>query len=190
MSRLLPSNFHGERYGLCYRFVREEDAELIVRLRTDPKLGRFINSTDGDVEKQREWIREYKKREAAGTDFYFIFGLADGTMLGVSRVYGVTETSFETGSWVFDPDAPYGAAFLGDLICHEIAYELFPEKVNLHDIKKDNANVLRYASLFNPKLIGETEDSFRFENNKIDFYLAEEKLLKKILPVFKKILTH
>ena len=107
-------------------------------------------------------------------------------MLGVSRIYGITDTSFETGSWVFDPDAPYGAAFLGDLISHEIAYDIFPEKVHLHDIKKDNTNVLRYAYLFNPKVIGEAEDSYRFQNEKEDFYEAEEKLLKKILPVFKK----
>lgn len=186
MNRLLPPDFKGEKYGLCYRFVNEDDAEFIVRLRTNPKLGRFINSTDNDVEKQRQWIRDYKVREDSGLDYYFIFGLKDGTMLGVSRIYCITDKSFDTGSWVFDPGAPFGAAFLGNMITHEMAYDLFPDKVHLHDIKKSNKNVLRYAKQFNPKVISETEDSFRFQDDRDNFYEAEKAILRKILPVFKK----
>ena len=43
--------------------ITEDDAEMILKLRTDPKLNKFIFETDPDIEKQKEWIREYKKRE-------------------------------------------------------------------------------------------------------------------------------
>jgi hypothetical protein len=42
----LPSNFELDRYGLHVRLVREEDAEFILSLRTDPKLSRFIHPTE------------------------------------------------------------------------------------------------------------------------------------------------
>ena len=69
----LDSDFTYEKYGLQLRFVNEDDAEFIIKLRTDPKLGKFIHSTSSDIEEQKKWIRAYKKREQAGTDYYFIF---------------------------------------------------------------------------------------------------------------------
>ena len=186
MNRLLPLDYQGERYGLHFRFVTEDDSEFIVKLRTNQKLSRFIGSTDNDVEKQRQWIRDYKQREENGLDYYFMFEMLDGTKLGMERIYDITEKSFVTGSWVFDQRAPYGAAFLGDIIAHEIAYELFPNKAHLHSIEKANLNVLKYARLFNPKIIDETETSYYFRNEKEDFDIAKRKLLRSILPVFLK----
>ena len=69
----LPSNFELDRYGLHVRLVREEDAEYIVQLRTNPTKNRYIHSTLNDVKAQKEWIRLYKQREAEGKEYYFIF---------------------------------------------------------------------------------------------------------------------
>lgn len=63
----LPNNFELDRYGLHVRLVGEEDAEFIVHLRTDEKLSRYINKTNVGVDKQKEWIKQYKKRERYGT---------------------------------------------------------------------------------------------------------------------------
>ena len=79
----LPTDFVYENYGVTARFVTEKDAEFIVRLRSDDKLGRFIHASDGSVEQQIEWTREYKKREAAGLDYYFVFS-KDGDDFGLS----------------------------------------------------------------------------------------------------------
>lgn len=184
--KAITPDFTLDRYGLHVRLVNENDSEFIVRIRTNEKLGRYIHDTSNNIDNQLAWFREYKKREEKGQDYYFMFELPDGKRLGTERIYDITDTSFVTGSWVFDQEAPYGAAFLGDIITHEIAYELYPDKVHLHDIKKENHNVLRYAQLFKPKIIRETEDTIYFKNEKEDFYVAAEKLLKKILPVFLK----
>lgn len=177
------TEFPQNRYGIHVRLVDEGDAEFIVMLRTDSRLGKYISSTDNDVDKQKNWIKAYKSREIAGLEYYFIFEKPLGNRLGVSRIYNIAESTFETGSWVFKRDAPFGAAFLGDIICHEIAFELFPDKVNIHDIKKDNFGVNKYAEEFHPILISETDDQRRFKNTKENYTLYKDQYLKKLLPL-------
>lgn len=182
----LPVNFTLYRYGLFVRLVNETDAAFILNLRTDSRLGQFIHYTDNDIAKQIEWTKEYKKREKMGTDYYFIFEKPIGTRLGVSRIYNVLDDTFETGSWIFKKDAPFGAAFLGDIICHEIAFELFPNKVNLHDIKKANFGVNKYADEFHPILLLETEDTRYFKNTKDNYLFHKDRYLAKLLPLVKR----
>lgn len=169
MNRLLPADYCGERYGLTFRFVNECDADFIVSLRTDSKLGRFINKTDNSIVKQKEWTRDYKKRENDGLDYYFLFSGQDGTKYGVCRIYNIVEGYHSTGSWLFSSQAPFGAAFLGDIITHEIAFELFPNSKYRFDIDKENTNVARFAMSFHPTIIGETEHSISYENTKENF---------------------
>lgn len=183
MKNALPHDFRLNRYGLYVRLVNESDAEFILKLRTDSRLGQFIHSTENDLNKQIEWIHEYKMREKKGIEYYFMFEKPLGNRLGVSRIYNVTETTFETGSWIFKKDAPFGSAFLGDIICHEIAFELFPNKVNLHDIKKGNFGVNKYADEFHPILINETEDTRYYKNTKENYILYKDKYLSKLLPI-------
>ncbi len=161
--------FCGQRYGLNYRLVNEDDAEFIVGLRTDEKLKRFISSTEESIERQIEWIREYKSREAHGLEYYFIFEGEGGEKYGVSRIYNIKDESFTTGSWLFCKDAPFGASFLGDIISHEVAFEILPQKKYLFDIEKDNKNVQRYALSFHPTFLYETEHTLYFENSRENF---------------------
>ena len=69
---LLPPDFTTTKYGVTVRLVTEDDAEFITRLRSDERLGRFIHASNGDVEAQKKWITEYKKRENEGIEYYFI----------------------------------------------------------------------------------------------------------------------
>lgn len=183
MANILPEDFTLDRYGLHVRFVNEDDAEFILGLRTDSKLGQYISATNGDIEKQKEWTRQYKIRERQGTDYYFMFEKPLGTRLGVSRIYEIKKETFQTGSWIFKKDAPFGAAFLGDIICHEIAYELFPDGVNFHDIKKDNFSVNKYADQFNPQFIFETELTRYYINRRENYLKYKDIYLQKLLPM-------
>ena len=56
-------DFPMKRYGISVRLVEEDDAEFILKLRTNRKLSRYLHKTDADIEKQIQWIRNYKKRE-------------------------------------------------------------------------------------------------------------------------------
>lgn len=182
MNNILPSDFTIERYGLHVRFVDESDAEFVLKLRTDSKLGQYISATSADIENQVEWTRQYKIRERQGLDYYFMFE-KNGERLGVSRIYEIKKETFQTGSWIFKKGAPFGSAVLGDIICHEIAFELFPEGVNLHDIKKANYGVNKYADEFHPQFIFETELTRYYINRRENYTKYKEIYLQKLLPM-------
>lgn len=175
----LPSNFELDRYGLHVRLVREEDAEFIVKLRTNSQNARFIGHTDNDVSKQIEWIREYKKREEDGTDYYFIFG-AGNELFGVCRIYNITLRSFTTGSWVFKSDAPKSAAIKASLITNEIAWNLFPDSVQYFDTRKENLAVVRYNKML-ADIVREDEDTFYFETTKSLFEKRSSCLYRMVI---------
>ncbi len=174
----LPEKFELDRYGLHLRFVREDDAEFIVRLRTDEKLGRYIHYTDSSIEKQKSWLTEYKKREENGEDYYFVFETPIGNPIGLMRIYDISDTAFTIGSWVFDKSSPKGAAILADLIVKEIGWELFPDKVCLWDNMKGNTNVIRFGLSFHPTLIRETDTQLFFSCRKENFEKTKQLYLR------------
>lgn len=155
----LPRDFSLIRYGLFVRFVNESDADFIVRLRTDEKLGKYIHSTDTNIDMQKAWIRAYKERESLGNDYYFIFEEPKGVRLGVCRIYDIIEGSFTIGSWVFARTAPIGASVLADIITREIAFELFPNSILKFDVRKANVNVNKYQSVYKPVLFHADENT-------------------------------
>lgn len=163
----LPENFELDRYGLHVRLVREEDAEFIVRLRTDPQLGHYIHATSSDVSKQVEWIKEYKVREAKGLEYYFIFQ-KNGENIGLTRLYNIEEEKFTSGSWLSCSNE-VGVGVLCDIISREIAFELYPESLNYFDVRKGNKNVIRYAQSYHSILYKEDTENLYFYNNKQNF---------------------
>jgi RimJ/RimL family protein N-acetyltransferase len=91
----------GEAYRL--RPVTIEDAAFIVELRTDPRLGRFINDTSPRIEDQVTWIERYLTRE---NDYYFIVERrGTGRPEGTISVYDVdtVRNEAEWGRWVIHP---------------------------------------------------------------------------------------
>lgn len=153
MSTLLPANYHGERYGLTYRFVNEGDAEFIYKLRSDPQLSKYIHDIHGGVEKQVEWIRNYKKREAEGKEYYFIFS-KDGIPVGLNRLYSFHDTTYTGGSWVMVPNSPMEVVLAVPLILREIAFEelgmTFEDNYDATHV--DNKKVIKFNKMFGCKI--------------------------------------
>jgi RimJ/RimL family protein N-acetyltransferase len=156
----LPENFTLERYGLQVRLVNEDDAEFIVALRTDPRLSKFIHETLPSVEEQKQWIRNYKKREAQGLDYYFMFSV-NNMRQGVARIYNITEDAFTQGSWVFSPDAFLGASVLGNIISCEIGFDFLHKQVLYTDARRENTTH-RYVQSFNPEIINTDEENIYY----------------------------
>ncbi len=182
MQNKLSPNFVLDRYGLHTRFVEESDADFILKLRTDTRLGRFLNSTKPDKEAQIIWTKEYKKRELAGVDYYFVFEKPKGTPLGVCRIYDVEEDEFTIGSWLFSPDAPVGSAILADIITREIAFELMPEKKLRFDVRRGNINVLRYQNTYKPIILRESSEDVFFELSRENFEKYKRLHLRMFAP--------
>lgn len=159
MRIVLPPDFCGRKYGYDYRFVNENDAEFIVKIRTNPKVGGFLHKTSNDIEAQKKWIRAYKKREREGLDYYLIYS-DNGLPCGVNRIYNIQENgTFTTGSLVFDDNMPTEAIVASSLISNEIAFELLGLNYNYSPdgTHIDNKKVIKFNKMFGMVYEGQRE---------------------------------
>lgn len=173
----LDSNFTFEKYGLKVRLVNENDASFIVNLRTDPKLGRYINPTPSDISQQIKWIREYKQREKEGTDYYFIYYFQDEP-IGVNRIYNIHENYASAGSWVCRKGLVPAQVFATSIICREIFFEILNIEEYRFEVRKANKQVLRFHKLCGAKITEENELDYFLILTKMEFNNHKENLLK------------
>jgi hypothetical protein len=166
-----------EKYGVILRTVEEEDAEFIVRLRTNERLGRFISLTSSDVEKQREWIRDYLVREKDGTEYYFLCVDKDGSRFCTVRIYNILPGSFVCGSWVFDESAPKDYAIKTEIIAKEFAFEKTNADFFYGENRKDNKKVNRYNLSYQPEKIGSDELNYYYKFTRVNFEKNSASLL-------------
>ena len=177
-----------ERYGIHVRNVDLNDAEFLFNLRSDKYLTRFISQFEGSLEDQKEWIRKYKEREDAGTEWYFMF-LYNGERQGVARLYKIEQDHFTQGSWLFKPDAIAGCSILGNIISSEIGFELPNKEYELTDARKGN-RTHRWVKTFNPEFLYETDLDIFYKITKENFNKAKIKhieLCKKVMSLEHKI---
>ena len=153
MSKILPPDYCGERYGVSFRFVNEGDAEFIYKLRSDPQLSKYIHDINGGVEEQREWIRKYKEREANGLEYYLIF-FKDAQPVGLNRLYSFHDTTFTSGSWIMERDLPMEVVLATPIIIREIAFEelgmTFEDNYDATHI--ENKKVIKFNKMFGCKI--------------------------------------
>lgn len=152
---MLPNTYELNKYGLHVRLVKEEDAEFIVALRTNPIKARYISATSNSVSDQKSWIKNYKEREAAGTDYYFIYSY-QGKLAGVNRIYEIEGNHFIHGSWIFSDEVPPYSALAAGIIAREIAFETLglEEEIDTAGVHKDNQGVLQYIRALGAEFTG------------------------------------
>jgi hypothetical protein len=180
MKKKLPSNYSDKKYGVDFRLVNEEDAEFIVKLRTDPQLNRFLHATDCSIEKQKEWIREYKKRESEGIDYYFYYS-QDGTPIGVNRVYDIHDDRGTGGSWICQKGLSMELPIITFIILREIMFEQIDLEYDYFDVRKDNKQVIKMHLLFGADKIGEDELNYYYVISKEKFYRKSESILRMLI---------
>lgn len=156
MSRKISEDFKLHRYGVDVRLANESDSEFILSLRTNEKLSRFIHATSADIEKQRQWMRDYKKREERGEDYYFIY-YRDGEPFGLNRIYDIKEHSATGGSWLCKPgtDVEYSIATV--LIERDIIFDILNLETDCFDVRLQNKKVQKLHLMLGAEKIGETE---------------------------------
>jgi len=158
------------------RYVDIEDAEFILDLRTDPELSKFLNATEYDINKQIEWIKNYKIKEANGQEHYFLMEVEDNK-LGVYRIYDIKDDSVTYGSWLFKPSNEYKAPIVMDIFIKDFIFNNLRKNILFFDVRKGNNKVLRYHSFFNPQKIGEDELKFYFKIEKENYFKIREKFI-------------
>lgn len=165
---ILPHDFEQDCYGLHMRLVRETDAEFIVRLRSEPNLSKYLHPIVPSIEKQKEWILQYKLREIGGLEYYFIF-YSKGLPIGLERIYDIKDDSYTHGSLIFDYNAPLGSSIVADISTREIGFNILCKQFNFFDVRKKNKSVIDYHKRFGPVLIREDADNYYYVLEKMKF---------------------
>lgn len=154
--KLLPKDFHMKKYGVDVRLVEESDTPFILSLRTDKWLTRFIHQTDDNENKQQEWIRDYKTREAAGKEYYFIYS-KDGKPFALNRIYNINGTSCTSGSWLSVPGTPLELSIPTALINRDIMFDIIGLNEDNFDVRKGNLKVQKFHLMTGSVKTGETD---------------------------------
>ena len=173
---IISQNFILNKYNIQVRLVEEADADFILKLRTDPQLIQFLHATDNNIEKQREWIREYKKRELQGLEYYFIYYHND-VPIGVNRIYDIKDERATSGSWICQKGLSLELPILTLIIVKEILFDMLNLKYDFFDVRKQNKKIIRTHLLFEAEQVNEDELSYYFVLSKENFYKNRDIIL-------------
>ena len=176
MDKVLPSDFSYDNYGIHARFVTEDDAEFILSLRTNLKLSRYIHSTDKSVEKQKQWIKDYKDREREGLEYYFIYD-DNGNNIGVNRIYNIKDNSCTGGSWICSQDAESSKSIATILCLKNIMFDILGFTEEYFDVRIDNIQVQKLHLMLGAIVIGKTDKDILFKLSCEDYYRKRERII-------------
>lgn len=182
MEKLLE-NFSLEKYGLKVRLINESDADFILSLRANPNRTKHMITLDNNLESQKKWIHEYKKREKEGLDYYFIYSNAEGNPIGVNRASNIdihTKTS-KSSSWITIEglkSEPLKMLIMGN----EIIFNLIGVETSWGEVQKNNNRAIKIFKLFGYKLNNTKTEYYDFSLSKSDFFKAcENSILSRII---------
>lgn len=156
------------------RPVRVDDAEFIVKLRNQPHVIGRVNDSLIDVEKQREWIREYLKRD---NEYYWIMETHDHRPFGTTSLYHycAENRQIETGRWVKMADAPQdGNQFASRIQMNDFVFDVLGMKRLVFDVVSTNKPVLKYHRLCGAIETGVAKDYFVIQGRPVDMVWFEE----------------
>lgn len=165
------------------RLVEPGDAQFIHSLRIDSTYNKYLSKVDDDIEKQRLWLIEYKKREAQELEFYYIIHRkADSIPIGTVRVYDFIkdENSFCWGSWILNEKKTKYAALECTVLIYDLAFKSMGFNRCHMDMRKENLKIIEYHKRLGVKIIGETELDLLGHYYYADYLNVRESLIKII----------
>ncbi|MFT5795953.1 MAG: RimJ/RimL family protein N-acetyltransferase [Ulvibacter sp.] len=171
---MISNSIQGKNIHL--RLVEISDAEFIIELRL--KKGKFLSDTDDNIEKQKEWISQYKEREKNKKEYYFIIGGEGGKRLGTVRVYGIVDNSFCWGSWLVSNEAPKSSAIESAMLLYSFTFNKLKFKKSYFDVRKGNVSVARFHKRFGATVIKEDEENYFFVLTRDSYVISAKKYNK------------
>lgn len=160
--------------NLILQLVEENDANFILKLRTDANLMKYLSKTDNSLVKQKEWIKDYKKREKLREEFYFKAISIEGEDLGLVRLYNIDLKTRELtfGSFIMKNEHPKYAAIETIILVMNYAFDNLKMKKVLLDVRVQNKKAKAFYQRFGFKKI--------FENDLDEFYELSKKEYEKL----------
>ena len=148
-----------------FRLANPDDAQFIYSLRIDERLNEHISKVDGTEFQQRDWLEEYKKREKAGNEFYFIIERVDsGISIGTVRLYGfIGNEKFCWGSWILNDDKTRTAAIESAYLVYQYAFETVGFSSAYFQVDKNNKSVISFHEKIGAIFINEDDINKNYE---------------------------
>ncbi len=155
------------------RPVTTEDAEFIVKLRNQAHARGCINDTSLDVEKQRQWIREYLKRD---NEYYWISEGLDGEPHGTTSLYHYNPSlrQIETGRWVRMANAPVTNILASRVQMNDFVFQTLGMRRLVFDVVSTNKTVLKYHRMCGAVETGTVKNALTIQGKPIDVVWFEE----------------
>lgn len=168
---------------IYFRLVEKADAAFINSLRTDDTYNKYLSQVDDDIAKQEQWITNYKEKEKAGEEYYFIIcRTADALPIGTVRIYDFVNgrESFCWGSWILNQDKTRYAALECALLIYDFAFiELGFKRCHMN-IRKGNIKVTEFHKNFGVRIYGEDEEDYLGHYYPEDYLKIKENIKKVI----------
>jgi RimJ/RimL family protein N-acetyltransferase len=157
------------------RYVEEDDAAFILKLRLDEKYNLYLSSVNPDLQSQKDWIKNYKTEEKKQKQFYFIIERLDGVPCGTVRVYDLQKDSFCWGSWILNENKTRYASLESAFLVYRFGFQNLGYKQSHFDVMKDNQKVISFHEKMGAQKISEDADNYYFN---ISQNTVEETTLK------------
>lgn len=175
LENLSLSNSNKEPHLLQFIFAKENDAEFILGLRTNPSKNKYLNYTEPNLENQIIWLKEYKTREERGEELYYII-YENHIPVGTIRIYNIKENECTTGSWLFSSNTHQLTPIISELLIYEIVYNILKKSTVLFDVRKENKKVVTYHKLKRITLINEDEENFYYSMSRAEWEESKMKI--------------
>ena len=171
--------------NIKFELVTEDCAEQIVELRNNENLNKYLSHTDASIEKQKEWIRKYKKRESKGKEYYFTIKTNTDNVLGFVRLYKINkeDKTFTWGSWIMKKDKPVSSALESAVLIYEFAFNNLKMEKALFEVMKENEKVISFHKKFGAQKISEDREFEYFVLDKETYFKKREKKYARYLPL-------
>ncbi|BBC73986.1 conserved hypothetical protein [Altererythrobacter sp. B11] len=163
-----------EGVRLRLRLVEITDAQFIFSLRTNSNYNAHLSSVSGKLSEQRSWLAEYKRRETAALEYYYVIERKiDDMRCGLVRIYNIEEDAFTWGSWVLAQGKPPKAAYESAMLSFHIGFHALNRRKAVLDVRKDNERAIAFYRRFGMNQTHEDELNLYFEYLREHFDRAE-----------------
>lgn len=162
---------------ITMRLIEEEDALFVLGLRLDSRYNKYLSQVENDLQKQVQWIKDYKQEEERAIQYYFVIE-ADGNKCGTVRLYDFRQYSFCWGSWILNENKTRYAAVESALLVYRFGFESLNFKRSHFDVRKDNTEVISFHKKFGALVIGQDDDNLYFNYGAEQYRAAVDKYKK------------
>ena len=154
------------------------DAQFILDLRTNEDKSAYLNKTEYNIEKQTDYIKNYKKKS---DEWYFVIESKEKEPLGTVRIYDIKDNSFSWGSWLVKDGAPTSTAIESALLIYEFAFFSLNFAASHFEVRRKNERVRAFHERFGAKIYEETDEDVFYKYTREDYLKIRPKYLKRFL---------